>query len=91
MVETTPAPPTSAAEIKAYDQGERKLDKLEAVLAMGTARVAAVERVRDLFDLRAATNLGEGTAGGYVFPYDPTTLAELDAAADSGPGEEPRR
>ena len=55
------------------------------------AMVAAVERVRDLFDLRAATNLGEGTAGGYVFPYDPTTLAELDAAADSGPGEEPRR
>ena len=55
------------------------------------AMVAAVERVRDLFDLRAATNLGEGTAGGYVFPYDPSTLAELDAAADSGPGEEPRR
>ncbi len=55
------------------------------------AMVAAVERVRDLFDLRAATNLGEGTAGGYVFPYDPTTLAELDAAADIGLGEEPRR
>ena len=53
--------------------------------------VAAVERVRDLFDLRAATNLGEGTAGGYVFPYDPSTLAELDAAADSGPSEQPRR
>jgi integrase/recombinase XerD len=55
------------------------------------AMVAAVERVRDLFDLRAATNLGECTAGGYVFPYDPSTLAELDAAADSGPGEESRR
>jgi integrase/recombinase XerD len=55
------------------------------------AMVAAVERVRDLFDLRAATNLGDGTARGYVFPYDPSTLAELDAAADSGPGEEPRR
>ena len=55
------------------------------------AMVAAVERVRDVFDLRAATNLGEGTGGGYVFPYDPSTLAELDAAADSGLGEEPRR
>jgi integrase/recombinase XerD len=55
------------------------------------AMVAAVERVRDLFDLRAATNPGDGTAGGYVFPYDPSTLAELDAAADGGLGEEPRR
>ena len=25
-----------------------------------------------------------------MFPYDPSTLAELDAAADSGLGEEPR-
>ena len=55
------------------------------------AMVAAVERVRDLFDLRAATTRGDGTAGGYVFPYDPLTLAERDAAADSGPGEKPRR
>jgi integrase/recombinase XerD len=55
------------------------------------AMVAAVERVRDLFDLRAAPNLGDGTTGGYVFPHDPSTLAELDAAADSGPGAEPRR
>jgi site-specific recombinase XerD len=52
------------------------------------AMVAAVERARDLFDLRAATTRGGGTADGYVFPYDPLTLAELDAAADSGPGEE---
>jgi hypothetical protein len=52
------------------------------------AMVAAVERARDLFDLGAATPRGDGTAGGYVFPYDPTALAELDAAANSGPGEE---
>ena len=55
------------------------------------AMVAAVEQARDLFDLRAATKPGHGTAGGYVFPYDPSTLAELDAAADGGLGEEPRR
>jgi integrase len=55
------------------------------------AMVAAVERVRDLFDLRAATKPGDGTAGGYVFPYDPSTLAELDAVADTGRGEEPVR
>jgi integrase len=55
------------------------------------AMVAAVEQARDLFDLRAAAKPGDGTAGGYVFPYDPSTLAELDAAADGGLGEEPRR
>jgi integrase/recombinase XerD len=55
------------------------------------AMVAAVEQARDLFDLRAATKPGHGTAGGYVFPYDLSTLAELDAAADGGLGEEPRR
>jgi site-specific recombinase XerD len=55
------------------------------------AMVAAVEQARNLFDLRAATKPGHGAAGGYVFPYDPATLAELDAAADSRLGEEPRR
>ena len=33
----------------------------------------------------------QNTAGGYVFPYDRSTLAELEAAADGGLGEEPRR
>ena len=53
------------------------------------AMVAAVERARDLFDLRAGDEARRRHAGGYVFPYDPATLAELDAAADSGLGEEP--
>ena len=55
------------------------------------AMVAAVEQARDLFDLRAATKPGPGTTGGSVFPYAPSTLAELDAAADGRLGEEHRR
>jgi integrase len=55
------------------------------------AMVAAVEQARNLFDLRAATSPGDGADGGYVFPYDASTLAELDAAADSGAGEEAGR
>jgi integrase/recombinase XerD len=50
------------------------------------AMVAAVARARDLFDLQAMTG-GSGdrpqTAQGYVFPYDASTLEELDAAADA--------
>jgi site-specific recombinase XerD len=45
------------------------------------AMVAAVERARDLFDLQAATTSSGGEPGGYVFPYDQATLAELEAAA----------
>ncbi len=52
------------------------------------AMVAAVERARDLFDLRAATPRADGAAEGYLFPYDPSTLAELDAAAEGGSAEE---
>jgi integrase/recombinase XerD len=45
------------------------------------AMVAAVERARDLFDLQAAMTSSSGEPGGYVFPYDQATLAELEAAA----------
>jgi integrase/recombinase XerD len=58
------------------------------------AMVSAVARVRDLFDLgvhdaRTVTPGADvGSPGGYVFPYDPATLAELDGiAGDSYRGE----
>jgi integrase/recombinase XerD len=51
------------------------------------AMVSAVERVRDLFDLRAASDpTGPVSAGGYVFPYDETTLTELGLLADETRG-----
>jgi integrase/recombinase XerD len=51
------------------------------------AMVAAVQRVRDLFDLQASSPPPTaGTAGGFVFPYDPETIAELEAAAGQDPG-----
>ncbi|MBV9194526.1 MAG: tyrosine-type recombinase/integrase [Solirubrobacterales bacterium] len=50
------------------------------------AMVAAVERARDLFDLQAATSSSADEPGGYVFPYDQATLAELEAAAGEEPG-----
>ena len=56
------------------------------------AMLAAVERVRDLFDLQASTATADSGrddgSGGYVFAYDAATVAELDAAAESAPGEE---
>jgi hypothetical protein len=54
------------------------------------AMVAAVARARDLFDLQAGTGRSgdrRQTAKGYVFPYDASTLEELDAAADAAGGE----
>jgi integrase/recombinase XerD len=50
------------------------------------AMVAAVERARDLFDLQAASTSSADEPGGYVFPYDQATLAELEAAAGEEPG-----
>jgi integrase/recombinase XerD len=52
-----------------------------------SAMVAAVQRVRDLFDLQASSPPPvAGAAGGFVFPYDSATVAELEAAAGQDPG-----
>jgi integrase/recombinase XerD len=54
------------------------------------AMVRAVERVRDLFDLSAhdargaAPGASLGSSDGYVFPYDPATLVELDGIGGEG-------
>ena len=41
--------------------------------------------LRDLFDLQTNPPTEVTPAGGYVFAYDPATLAELDAVASEGP------
>jgi len=51
------------------------------------AMVAAVQRARDLFDLQVNSRPAADAAGGFVFPYDASTVAELEAAA----GQEPDR
>lgn len=50
------------------------------------AMVVAVERARELFDVQAVRGRPSAERGGYVFPYDAATLAELDAAAGEDPG-----
>ena len=54
-------------------------------------RVPAMLGMQTGYPLYVVGSSTFGTAGGYVFPYDVSTLAELDAAADGGLGEEPRR
>ncbi len=48
--------------------------------------VRALDRVRDLFLRAREAGRPQPPAAGYVFPYDPATASELEAAA-SEPGQ----